>query len=329
MQQRIVVEEASQVGETRRAAAKIAAEAALDEQACGRLAIVVNELATNLVRHARSGEILLQQLATGGRASVEVMAIDRGPGMADPERCMRDGYSTNGTHGNGLGAVHRLSDTCEIYSRHGSGTVVVSRIGAGEVRSDEVPFGAVNLPYPGEFVCGDAWTVSPRPDGVSMMVVDGLGHGPNAAAASAAAIAAFERSDGAAPVEVIERAHAGMTSTRGGAVAVVRYKSAGTLEYLSVGNVAGTLFVDGKPRGLSSQNGTVGAQIRRLRTDDYSCPPGSLVILHSDGLTSRWTLDPYPGLAACHPSLVAAVLYRDFRRERDDVTVLAVRLPAC
>jgi anti-sigma regulatory factor (Ser/Thr protein kinase) len=326
VQQRIAVHETSQIGEVRRAAAKLASEAQLDEQTAGRLAIVASELATNLVRHALAGEILLHRLATSRGSVVEIMAIDRGPGMLDAERCMRDGYSTNGTSGNGLGAVQRLSDTCDIYSRRGSGTVVVSRIGAPEDEGSS--FGVINLPYPGEVVCGDAWSVSDRPDGFSLIVVDGLGHGPQAAVASAAAIAAFEESPLAAPTAIIERAHSRMTSTRGGAVAIARYDGSGTLRYGAVGNIAGTLVVDGKSRGLSSQNGTVGAQIRRLRTEEYPCPPGSLVVLHSDGLMSRWNAEAYPGLGACHPSIVAALLYRDFRRERDDVTVLAVRMAA-
>jgi anti-sigma regulatory factor (Ser/Thr protein kinase) len=326
VQQRIAVHESSQIGEARRAAVKLASESGLDEQSAGRLAIVVSELATNLVRHALAGEILLQPLTMSSGPIVEVIAIDKGPGMIDAERCMRDGYSTNGTPGNGLGAVHRLSDTCEVFSRRGSGTVIVSRIGAPV--GSRSTFGVVNLPYPGQIVCGDAWSVSDRPDGVSMIVVDGLGHGPQAALASAAAIDVFEESPIADPSTNIERAHSRMTSTRGGAVAIARYDGSGTLRYGSVGNVAGTLLYNGKSRGLASQNGTVGAQIRRLRTDEYPCPPGSLVVLCSDGLVTRWNTDAYPGFAAFHPSLLAALLYRDFRRDRDDITVLVVRVAA-
>jgi anti-sigma regulatory factor (Ser/Thr protein kinase) len=326
VQQRIAVQETSQIGEVRRAAARLASEALLDEQSTGRMAIVVSELATNLVRHATDGEILLQKIATSGAFFVEVMAIDKGPGMTDPERCMRDGYSTNSTSGNGLGAVQRLSNTCEVYSKRGSGTVVVSRIGAPE--EGRSSFGVVQLPYPGETVCGDAWALSERPAGLSMIVVDGLGHGPHAAAAASAAIETFEESPEATPAVILDRAHRRMTSTRGGAVAVARYDGSATLLYGSVGNVAGAMLTNGTSRGLSSQNGTVGAQIGRLRMEEYPSPPGSLVILHSDGLMMRWNMDSYPGLAASHPALVAAVLYRDFRRQRDDVTVLAVRLAA-
>jgi hypothetical protein len=161
-----------------------------------------------------------------------------------------------------------------------------------------------------------------------MVVVDGLGHGAHAAAAAAAAIDAFEEAPAAVPGAIIEKAHRRMTHTRGGAVAVAKHDGSKSLQYGSVGNIAGTLFADGKSRGLASQNGTVGAHIGRLRTDDYPCPPGAIVVLHSDGLLSRWSIDPYPGLQACHPALIAAVLYRDFRRERDDITVLAVRLAA-
>ena len=54
-------------------------------------------------------------------------------------------------------------------------------------------------------------------------------------------------------------------------------------------------------------------------------PAGALVLLHSDGLASHWTLDRYPGLSARYPTLVAGVLYRDHRRGRDDTTVVVAR----
>jgi hypothetical protein len=72
-------------------------------------------------------------------------------------------------------------------------------------------------------------------------------------------------------------------------------------------------------------NGTVGQGTLRVREFDYAWSPGSVLVMASDGLGTRWSLDDYPGLAARHPALVAAVLYRDHARGRDDVTVLAVR----
>lgn len=64
--------------------------------------------------------------------------------------------------------------------------------------------------------------------------------------------------------------------------------------------------------------------MRRRQAFTYPWSPDAVVVLHSDGLRTRWRLDAYPGLARRHPSLIAGVLYRDFARRRDDVTVLVV-----
>ncbi len=64
---------------------------------------------------------------------------------------------------------------------------------------------------------------------------------------------------------------------------------------------------------------------RKFQEFAYPFPKGATLVMHSDGLISRWTLDAYPGLAAHDPALVAGVLYRDFQRGRDDVTVLVAR----
>ena len=73
---------------------------------------------------------------------------------------------------------------------------------------------------------------------------------------------------------------------------------------------------------MVSYNGTVGHEVRKIREFTYLWPKGGLLVMHSDGLGTQWRLDRYPGLIARHPSLIAGVLYRDFNRGRDDVTVL-------
>ena len=97
------------------------------------------------------------------------------------------------------------------------------------------------------------------------------------------------------------------------------------MRFTGVGNIAGTLVAaDGGTRSMVSQNGTVGAEVRRVQEFAYPFPAGTLLVMSSDGLATRWDLGQYPGLRRKHPSLVAGVLYRDHRRERDDVTVLAI-----
>lgn len=327
--------ELSQVGDARRMAMALAGRCDFNESDTGRVAIVVTELARNLVLHAGGGELIVQIGAEPSRDSLEILALDKGPGMADIDRCLRDGYSTAGTPGTGLGSVTRLSDLFEIDSRPGMGTAILSRIRAksAAMRSPfsapqgEFEVGVVNLPYPGEVACGDAWAVRRQEGRTLVMVADGLGHGPLAAEAANEMLQVFESGVALRPGELIEAANGALRATRGAAVAVAAIDPLlGQVCYAGIGNIAGVILDSGqKGHSMVSHNGTVGLGSRRIQEYFYAWAPDSLLIMHSDGLTSHWSLDRYPGLTRRHPTLIAGVLYRDYARGRDDVTVLAAR----
>jgi anti-sigma regulatory factor (Ser/Thr protein kinase) len=327
----IPVADASQVGEARRAATRLAEMAGLSETQKGEAAIVATELANNLAKYGKSGKLLLQPLAVGGAAGIEILAIDSGPGMADVQQCLRDGFSTSGTPGTGLGAVRRIAAEFDLCSIRESGTVVLARIGtkprSGSGRPAAFRWGAISIPAPGEIVCGDTWRILEREDAIHVMIADGLGHGPLAADASQLAAKLFEKGSFPGADAFIENAHRAMSGTRGAAVAAgIASASKRALRYSGVGNIAGSLRSATDSRGLFSHNGTVGHQMRKVQQLDYPLPEQGLLIMHSDGLQTRWDLKNYPGLITRHPAIVAGVLYRDFVRGRDDVTVLVVGL---
>ena len=322
------VADPSQVGAVRRAALRLAQTSGLSETVSGAVAIVASELATNLSRYATGGHVFLRAVADGTNTStahpaVEVLSVDTGPGL-DPLRALQDGYSTGGTSGNGLGAVRRLSTEFDLYSAPGTGTVVLARVTDPSHRRARFSWGAVATCAPHETVSGDAWRVVTGADGLALMMADGLGHGEHANVAAEAVASAFEADPFAAPQQVCERAHRAAQGTRGAAIGVARIAGA-SLRYAGVGNISGSIVTGPQSRGLASQNGTIGAQVRRVQEFEYNWGPGALLVLHSDGLTNRWSLDRYPGLVARHPSVIAAVLHRDFLRGRDDATVVVVR----
>jgi anti-sigma regulatory factor (Ser/Thr protein kinase) len=322
----IRVSESSQVGEVRRAAVRAATALHADETTSGEVAIVATELATNLVKHAKAGRILLQPVTHAEETAIEIVALDGGPGMVDAHKCFADGYSSRGTPGTGLGAVRRLSHVCDVYSSPTTGTVLVSRIRTAKKGAGRAPVfavGCVSIPAPHESVCGDAWSVAERNGDIAVMVADGLGHGPLAADASQRAIDTFDRMPFADAGALFDRVHQAVTGSRGAAVASAQVVGR-TLRYTGIGNISGTLLAGDERRGLLTQNGTVGLQPRRAQPVEYPWPDRGVLIMHSDGLTSRWALDAYPGLLARHPAVVAAVLYRDFVRGRDDATVVVV-----
>ena len=329
----IPVSEQSQVGEARRAANRLATDHDLDETARGRIAIVVTELGTNLWRHAQKGRLLIGCRKNDEGCQLEVISIDSGPGMADVARCLRDGYSSGSTPGTGLGAVRRLSTDFSLFSIPGRGTVILSRTwvpspgapGAPSLRTRFAHAG-ICLAAPGETVSGDAWDVRFDGDGkASVIVADGLGHGPVAAEAAAEALKAFGTLRGS-PASVLERAHPALRTTRGAAVSIVELDAnAGTLVYAGAGNISGRMVSGIEDRSLMSQHGTLGVQIRSLRDVAYPWPDHSIVVLHSDGLLTRWNLKDVGGLLQCDPGVVAGWLLRDFTRGHDDVTVVVLK----
>lgn len=324
-QSRVEFNDASAVGEARRAAALLAVEAGLGEVERGRVAVVVTELGNNLVRHARGGALLLRAMADP--AGVEVLAVDRGPGMSDLSRCLQDGYSTAGTSGTGLGAARRMATDFDVYTAVPSGTVIAARVLATTPprAAAEARWGVASMPAPGERESGDAWCVVQRAGRTAVLVADGLGHGPLAAVASAAAVASFAADPFARPAALVERAHVALQGTRGAALAVAQLDdAAGVLRYAGVGNIAGTLADAVESRGLFSSNGTVGAQMRGVHEHEYPMNAGARLVMHSDGLNTRWRLAGYPGLASRHPSVIAGVLLRDSLRGRDDAAVVVV-----
>jgi Stage II sporulation protein E (SpoIIE) len=159
-----------------------------------------------------------------------------------------------------------------------------------------------------------------------LLLADGLGHGRDAAVAARAAVAAAERAAASDAVEILETVHAALRPTRGAAAAVLMLQPESELcTICGVGNIAAMIRTQGRTRSMVSHNGILGHQVHKLQAFSYPFPRGSLLIAHSDGITTHWDLGAYPGLEARHPAIVAAVLCRDFDRGRDDLTVVALR----
>jgi anti-sigma regulatory factor (Ser/Thr protein kinase) len=321
-----VVDE-SQVADARREAVEIARRQGFDESDVGRVALVATELATNLVKHGGGGELLADSFARRDSTGVELIALDRGRGIADVSVCLADGYSSAGTAGRGLGSVVRQSDFVDVASWTGVGTAILAQIESRKNRSAGSPppsgaFGAVSVPKLGEEVCGDSWAIDHDGTGATLFLADGLGHGREAAAASVEAVRLFRRFHSHQPPTLLDYVHGGLRATRGAAVSIARYDpSTRQVVFAGIGNVAGALATPGQLRRMVSMPGTAGYNARKIQSFQYPFE-GGLVILCSDGVSTSWTLDRYPNLAASHATLIAAVLYRDFGRRRDDVTVL-------
>lgn len=329
------IDESTGIGGARRYAQRLAAALEFDETTIGELAIVVTEAATNMLRHAGGGELLLRPLFDGTRSGIEILALDKGPGISDLAHSMIDGVSTAGTAGSGLGAMRRLATEFDVYSASGKGSVVYLTIWDGAEPAaaagiaTTVQFGVVSLPKAGEHACGDGWAVVGT-DRVVLAVADGLGHGPDAANAARAVLDVLRDRAELPPAQLIGLAHQRARATRGAALAFAAWHGddKAPLRFAGVGNIAACVQSDIERRQqLISHNGIVGHNMRKVQELAPSIDESPLLlVMHSDGLSSQWDPVAYPGLFTRHPALIAAVLYRDFNRGTDDVTVLAARL---
>jgi anti-sigma regulatory factor (Ser/Thr protein kinase) len=319
----VSISDASGVGEVRRAASTYASRLGFGQVEREHVAIVATEAASNVVKHAQRGEVVLRPIARGGAVGLELLVLDKGPGMSDVARCMTDGFSTGGSPGTGLGAISRLSATLEIHSVVGTGTALLAQVWSAEPDEDaSVGAGAVCLPKHGEEMCGDAWILAEGDGRAVLMIADGLGHGPMAAEAANAALAVFRKEAARSPAEIVGAAHGALRSTRGAAVAVAEVDFVSrSVRYAGVGNISGAVVTLEATRQMVSHNGTIGHDARRIQEFTYPFPASARLVMHSDGLATHWRMDRYPGLLQRHPSLVAGILYRDFTRGRDDVTV--------
>lgn len=326
------IQDTSRVGEARRAAVQLANECGFDDVAVGRVALAVTELTSNLARHAQGGELWVRRQASAGQ--VELIAIDRGPGIADLNRALGDGFSTGGTPGTGLGAVKRLAHGFEMHSVPGLGTVTVARLQAGEparawARPPVLVVAAAAIAAPGETVCGDGWGHAIDGDRASLIVADGLGHGPDAHHAARTALDVFQREPFAPPRALMAQVHAALRSTRGAAVALVQVDaSKGSVRSSTLGNVLGRLVSGTSDRTLLGQHGTAGLAIRSIDETEYVWPPHALLILCTDGIETRWKPETVLPILTRDPSLAAATILRDHCRGRDDATVLVLQRSA-
>lgn len=324
----VTINHASDAAEARRVGQGLAAQLGFNDTRSGQLAIVITEAATNILKHAGDGRMQLSIVNHGGRRCIEVLALDQGPGIANLAQAMTDGVSSTGTAGTGLGAMRRLADQFDWYSAPGKGTAILLRLWQDGAPAAAPLVGGVCLPLASESVSGDAWAATPSPAGLTLLAADGLGHGPEAAKAAEPALRVLAAAPQLAPAELLQACHDALRPTRGAAVAVAALDvGARQLHFAGVGNISASVIGDQGRRQMMSHNGIVGHNMRKVQALSFPCPPGTTVILASDGIGTSWDLAAYPGLLARAPALIAGVLLRDFSRGRDDASVLVARMP--
>jgi anti-sigma regulatory factor (Ser/Thr protein kinase) len=336
--QRFTIADRSYLNLVKRDISKLAESYGFSETEIAKINIVVSEIATNLVHHTTQGGEILVKPTGEDLKGIEIISIDRGPGMLDPERMMQDGTSTYGTAGEGLGAIKRQSSFFEYYTTPEMGTVLLVRIFKAEQAQTIIPkpaklqLGSLMVAKNGETLCGDGWFCQQTEGQIYMLVLDGLGHGPEANNAATKGIESFKNCKILSPADMMRQLHGDIRRTRGAVGAVVRINKDGTaLEFCGIGNIGGKIFSTkglevSNLKSLISYNGILGHNIpNTVHNQHTDWGSGRMLLLHSDGIKSRVELNRYPDLHRHDPTLIAAVIYRDFNRGTDDTTVIIVK----
>ena len=322
----VAVTDESSVGAVRRAAQLAAQRLEFNETQAGELALLATEASRNVLVHGGGGQVVLSGSRNNQQGAARILAMDKGPGIRNLAQAMSDGYSTAGTPGGGMGAMKRMAGLIEVFSGRG-GTIVLLQVGK-HVHEGNLEVAGVAVPYPGEQQCGDAWTCDTSPERTLALLADGLDHGWEAAEAAQQAVATFRKRLQSPPGEIRGYIHEALRKTRGAVAAVAEIRPREkTLVYAGIGNISAVVLSGGASRSLVSHNGTLGVAAPRIQEFKSVWPDDAVFVLHSDGVQTRWDLSSsfYPGLLSRHPALIGGALLRDFRRQRDDASVVVVK----
>lgn len=310
---------------------KRAEDAGISDAKINALDIIVAEMTSNLFKYANDGEILMGVFGEGSSAYIELISIDNGPGMANPVKMMQDGVSTANTMGHGLGSIKRMSDTFDLYSIQGWGTIVLSRVynNSKDLKnSGKIIVRPIVVSKPGETTSGDGISIKRTDKHIKIMLADGLGHGPEANKAINEAALAFKIFPDYSPTETLRFIHTNIRKTRGAVINILAYNSQ-TKVWTSagIGNIAARLIGPVTSKNQMSYNGIVGHNIPNTMNDqEYPAEHFNVMVLCSDGIKTRWDHAKYPMIQKKDPSVLGAAIYKDHARKTDDMSVVVVKI---
>ena len=297
---------------------------------CEEIALAVQELASNLVKHAGGGVVSLSSALDEGRKGIQIESTDQGPGIPDPEQALSDGFSTAGSLGIGLGAVHRLMDDLQFSAPNAGGTRVTCRRWLrtqGESRPARyLEFGVATRPRRNETENGDAFVVRSWDRHALAGVIDGLGHGEPAKSAAQRARQYIEAHFDLPLERLFLETDRACRATRGVVMALASFDlSARTFCFASVGNIEARLLSSSDRANFTVRRGILGLSAPAPVVTTHPWETGSVLVVHSDGLHTHWRCDEFPEDVWESPETAARILLENHAREEDDATVLVVR----
>lgn len=320
-----VIDEAS-VALVRERVRSEAVRAGLGEIPTASLVNVASELAHNQRTHARSGVVVVRPVQRGEQRGLEVVAADRGAGVADVSRALEGKPSRAGSLGVGLAAVLELADEVDIDVRLGEGTCVWARKFDGPSPRRRPRVGVFGRSYPGERYSGDDAAFVRSGDALLVAVADGLGHSEPAREASVRAVRLVALDPVRSPEGLLAACDRALVRTRGAVMASARLEASGALTVAGVGNVGAHLYGPGASWRFGGSSYVLGSPggARRIAVEHHHVELRDVVVLFSDGIRSKLDLAGELDLLREHPAVIAQRVVERFARDDDDVLVMVV-----
>ncbi len=310
----------------------LAAEIGFDAVARKEIGIVAAELVSNIIRHAGSGELHLEQVKRNSNTGMQLVSYDQGPGIKEPNLVTADGYSDDCGLGYGLGSINRIMDELEIDSPiwNQRGCRVVCRkwlfMKEDAVIPSPLSFGVATRPLPGSKFNGDAYFLKTWGNKALLAVIDGLGHGQFAHRASQKARnylqSHFDQPFGSLLMGVGREC----LTTRGVVMALARFDwQQRTLHFTSVGNISTRIFGAPGDLNLPIRRGILGRRAPKPIISEHQWDPSYTLVMHSDGLRTHWGIGDVPGLTKMPAQKAAKRLLDSFSKQTDDAVVAVVK----
>jgi anti-sigma regulatory factor (Ser/Thr protein kinase) len=321
------------MGDVRQAAdsaAQFATTLGFTAEHCSEIHLVVIELAANLLRHAAHGVIRIGSITAGDRSGIEIESEDEGPGIADVEQALTDGFSTAKGLGLGLGTINRLMDDLEITSGPVAGVRIVCRRwvrpNSPSSHGRELVVGVATRACQREPANGDAFIIRHWDRHALVGVIDGLGHGPLARRAAQVARQYIDRHFDQPLESIFRGADRACRATRGVVMALAHFDlRRHKFTVASIGNIE-VRHIGGDERfNLIVRRGVVGLNAPNPHCTEHPWTDSSLLVMHSDGIHSRWDWRHFQEVAADTPDVIARRLLNDFGNPADDSTALVTR----
>ncbi|WP_378954468.1 ATP-binding protein [Pelosinus sp. sgz500959] len=322
---RIRVQGDYDVGTARRQITEFSLPVSFSDLELAQLAIIITEMATNLVRHTIHGGVIQCEMMPDHQGLV-LEAIDDGPGIASDISALSDGVSTQGgSMGGGLGAIQRLSDSFNLTTNDIGTKVRITKL-AQEKENPRLTVGVCSRPYPGFDVNGDGFYVCSGGVRSVIAVYDALGHGKEAYDTATLMYKCLQELHGLELSDIVNIAHKRLLYSRGVALWLgAVYHNDNRLSYISLGNVEARLITNNHSQTLLNQNGTVGGHMPKHKINEISWMPGSVLSLATDGISSRWQVEDYPEIVGNNSNRVCQRLLKEWGRNTDDATIMIVR----